>query len=492
MFTTGKLVVIVFLLLGLSITVQKSAWALPDTPAPGGAGYCAPLDKIVDAVLTNPKLKPLTRNAISPKNPEGLLQFNGQQSLTKPLLEAYLDRAISHMNMWDERSQKFFCDTGAKFVHWADLGWGKLYTPADWKQLTDTIDKIHSTDCNQDIIFECGIMEITAKSTMDATQIPEWMLKILDDMGIQEKRKVGPNGKNYFCYEAMFDRNASDWPKRLVGLWDSTPASEGSVPDLTMLETQLYYAYLAAEYIDAGFEGIMFGQAGLTGKRDTGNMALNNICEFAKKWAAARAYRRAITLSSHVLKPTDYASSPSEKPKPLLTHYTFPSQLVYTNETPIGMEFGPYRKTGERRHNPKQVAMQLELPNDLPVLLELDNSGRANGPSPVCDEGYDDITAYANKNPEQRRAFLQKFYFECRKWRNADGNGRVHFALPGYRCLNVALSLHVLETGERSKPTSYYIPYKEDGGEELIIKELFKKARSPEDFKKPGSKASAK
>ena len=492
LFTAGKLAIFFLLiLLCLSITGQKSANASPDGPAPGGPGYCAPLDKIVDSVLANPKLKPLTRKAISPKNPKGPLQFLGQQSLTKPVLEAYLDRSISHMNTWDERAQKFFCDTGTKFVHWADLGWGRLYKADDWTQLTSIIDQIHSTDCTQDMIFECGIMEIVSLPTINATLIPDWMLKIFDDLGLQEMRKAGPNGKNHFCYEAMFDRNATDWPKRNVGMWDTNAANEGSVPDLTMLETQLYYAYLAAEYIDAGFEGIMFGQAGLTGKRDTGNVSLNNIIKFAKKWAAARAYRRALTLSSHVMKPTDYASSPSEKPKPLLTHYTFPTRMRYTDKTPIGMEFSPYLQAEGRRHGGKQVALQLEFPHDLPVLLEIDNYG-ATSPPNVCDETYDEITAYANKNPEQRAGFLEKFYFESRKWPNVDGNARVHFALPGYRYLHVAISLHVLETGERSKPSPYYMPYKEDGGEELMIKELFKKARNPEDFKKLGSKAAVK
>lgn len=479
LFTAVKLVIVLIVLMGLSFT---STSASTNEPATGGPGYCAPLDKIVDAVSANPTLKPLTRKAISPKNTKGPLQFMGQESLTKPLLEAYLDRSISHMNTWDERSQKFFCDTGTKFVHWADLGWGRLYTADDWKQLTDVIDQVHLSECNQDMILECGIMEIVSMPTLNATLIPDWMLKILDDLGIQEKRMVGPKGKNYFCYEAMFDRNALNWPKRNVGMWDANPANEGSVPDITMLETQLYYAYLAAEYIDAGFEGIMFGQAGLTGKRDTGNVALNNICEFAKKWAAARAYRHALTLSSHVLKPTDYAASPNEKPKPLLTHYTFPTRMIYTDTPRIGMMFSPYLKASGRRQGGKQVAMQLAFPHDLPVLLEIDNYGPTAPPN-VCDEGYDEIVAYSNKNPEQRAAFLKRYYFACRKWPNVDGNARVHFAMPGSRYLYAPISLFVLENGERSKPTSTYLPYKEEGGEEETIRELFQRARNPEDFK---------
>ena len=483
-----KSVALMMLLLCLLVLNPQAGQASDDQSDANSPTNRKPLDVIISAVIANPDLKPLTRKALSPKDRKGPLQFYGQDSLTKPLLEAYLDRAIVHMSassyppsLWKERSRKFLNDTGAKFIHWADIGWVRRYAPENWTKLTDQIDAVHNTDYGADVLFECGVMEAVGKIQIDSTPIPKWLLTVLTDTGIQDKRKIGPNGKEFFSYEAMFDRNAEDWPKKYVGLWNADPAFEQSVPDLTMLETQIYYAYLIAEYIDSGFEGVMFGQTMLTGARDKDNAALNSICNFARRWAAARGYRKAVTLTSHVNRNTDY---PKSNGKPIFTHITWPSRLSVRNDEPLVLQFGPDVKAKGHRQSGEQIVGLLKLDHDLPILLEIDNYSRRNGPSAVCDEGYDEITGYAVQSPEQRSEFLKHYYFECRKWRDKDGNARVHLAMPGHRCLNVPVSLYTLENGEPSPPTSFYWPYKEEGGEEETIKELFQKARMPGEFAK--------
>lgn len=448
----------------------------------------AAINAIADAVIANPEIKPLKRNAIKPAGRKSQFYFYGQKNLTKPVLEAYLDRAIVHMSgsssepeVYSERSRQFLKDTGTKFIHWADLGWVRLYTQKDWDKITSEIDAIHGTGWGSDIIYECGIMEAIGRDAINNTPIPQWLLKILDELGVQDIRKAGPKGKEYFSYEAMFDRNAADWPKNLVGLWYANPEHEQSVPDITMLETQIYYAYLMAEYIDAGFEGVMFGQTMLTGARDKDNSALNALCKFAKKWASARAYRRAVTLTSHVYNATDYPKSPASKAKPLFTHLTWPTRLSYSEKPPYTIQFGPDVKATAKRQGGEEIIHLLSLPHDMPILLEIDNFG---GDPRINDFADDDITAYAAKTQVERRAFLEKYYFDSRKWRNAEGNGRVHFALPGYRGILRSVSLYTLPNGDLSKPVGAYLPFREDGGEEDTIRDLFDQARLPKDFEK--------
>ncbi|MHB1001885.1 MAG: hypothetical protein ACYC27_21810 [Armatimonadota bacterium] len=448
----------------------------------------AVINAIADMVMDDPSIKPLKRKAVKPANKKSPLYFYGQKSLTKPILESYLDQAIVHMSgsstepeVYGERSRQFLKDTGTKFIHWADLGWVRLYTQKDWDNIVSGVDAVHGTDWGSDIIFECGIMEAIGRHEIDNTPIPEWLLRILNDLGVQDNRKAGPNGKGYFNYEAMFDRNASDWPKNLVGLWYSNLEREQSVPGITMLETQIYYAYLIAEYIDAGFEGIMFGQTMLTGARDKDNSALNALCSFAKKWASARAYRHAVTLTSHVYNATDYPKSPASKAKPLFTHLTWPSRLSYSEKPPYTIQFGPDVKATAKRQGGEEIIHLLSLPHDLPILIEIDNFG---GDPRINDFADDDITAYAAKTPVERRAFLKKYYFDSRKWKNADGNGRVHFALAGYRCLIRRISLYTLPNGDLSAPVNFYLPFREAGGEEDTIRELFKQARTSKDFPK--------
>jgi hypothetical protein len=298
----------------------------------------------------------------------------------------------------------------------------------------------------------------------------------------EDQRTFGPKGKNYFNYEAMFDRSDEDWSKRMVGRWSADPANEQSVPDITMLETQIYYAYLIAEYVDAGFEAVLFGQAMLTGARDTDNGAMHSLCNFAKKWTAARGYRQAVALSSHVFRVWEYPKSQPDKAQPLFTHLSWPTRLSYTDKTPSGMQFSPDVQPVGKRHGGKELKLVMELPHDQPVLFEIDNYGMSEAKE-VCDEGYDEITAFANKSPKQRSEFLKHYYYECRKWRNKDGGARVHLALTGYRWLCAQVSLYQLPNGEPSKPVGIYVPYKEDGGEETTIAELFRSARSPADFR---------
>ncbi len=299
----------------------------------------AMLNAIADAVLQDTDRKPLTRTVVHPLEPGSPLQFMGREELTRPLLQAYLDRAVVHMFDWGERTREFYRDTGAKYVHWADLGWARRYTADDWAMLTAEIDAIHGTDWGADMLFVAGVMEAVCSANTSNTLIPQWLLTILVEEGIQEQRTFGPNGPEYFNYEAMFDRDADNWPDHFVGLWVQTEDREQGPPDITMLETQIYYAYLIAEHLDAGFEGIMFGQAMMTGARDHDNGALHALCSFARRWAAERAYRKTVLLTSHIIEPRDYPKAPHPDAQPLFDLIKWPTRLSYTDEKPFGMHF---------------------------------------------------------------------------------------------------------------------------------------------------------
>jgi hypothetical protein len=291
----------------------------------------------------------------------------------------------------------------------------------------------------------------------------------------------GPNGLECFNYDAMFDRNAPDW-QHLVGLWSKGEGRESGPPDLTMLETQVYYAYLIAEYLDAGFEGIMFGQTMMTGARDHDYAALYALTRFARAWAAERAYRGTVTLTSHVIEMPLWPAEPAAERRPFFTHITWPTRLSTTDTNPFGMHFGPGVKAVNGRQGGAEIERLLAFPYDLPILLEVDNYGRTPGPSAVCEQGYDEITAFAAQPARARAGFLQHYYFASRGWLNAHGNPRVHLALVGNRCLNLSLSLGTDADGEPFPATSFYVPFAEMGGDEHAIAEALRYARSPEWF----------
>jgi hypothetical protein len=433
------------------------------------------LSRIVQHVQANPGVKPLTRTVLHPANTNSPPHFDGQSSLTKPLLDAYLDQAVTHMNGhwddWNVRGMQFLECSGTKFIHWGDLGWARLYTAADWQKITAAADMIHGSPWGCNMILECGIMEAIYPSQADNQRIPDWYLHVLQDLGIQQKRSFGPNGPQYFCYESMFDRNAPDWP--WVDIW----GSGSGAPDITMLETLLWYSWLAAEYIDAGFEGIMWGQIMLTGTRDYDHAASYGLCEFSRQWANARGYRRAMTLTSHVNRTWNY---PTNSSNPVFTHLTWPTRMRYTTNAGFGMQFGIGVPASPPQQGGQEIEAILQLPGDLPILLEIDNYGP--GEKWVCDQGWDEITAFARKPAADRRAFLDHYYYAMRNWTNSAGNNRIHFALPSLRPLNVATSLGVDTNNVPFSALGLYEPYREVGGDEDKIRELFLNARLPAYF----------
>lgn len=445
------------MLIAASVVVVAASAALAEKAPASEANRI--LTHISDAIISGRAGKPITRSIASPRKQSAELTFAKQSDLTSDLIDRYLSRAISHFLPWGKpaRSRRFLENTGTKYIHWSHLLWGQ--SPPEWKTLCSEIDSVHGTDWGADVVYEAGVMECVYRSQVDSVRIPDWLYKCMDDLGINKTRKPGPKGERYFSYENMFDRTADDWPPQNIGRWDRDEkgVDRGSVPDITMVETQLWYAYLITEYIDAGFEGIFFGQIGLTGARDTGNECTWELCQFAKRIAAARAYRHAVFLSTHHYC-VPYKGQLSPDSPTIFTHMTWPSRMFYSSNHDFGMECG-LNATEDGQHRTRgEFQMLLKPPTDLPILIEIDNYGPVAKDSSIAadPEGDDEITAYMKKPHSAREGFLRYYYHEFQTYKNKLGKCRVHLAPSGERC--------------------GYMPYAENGGEEDVIKELFREA----------------
>jgi hypothetical protein len=127
---------------------------------------------------------------------------------------------------------------------------------------------------------------------------------------------------------------------------------------------------------------------------------------------------------------------------------------------PFGIECGLNAPVDGQHKCVQEYRQLLNTPHDLPILIEIDNYGQSAPASAyACDpEGDDEITAYMKKPHWARAEFLRHYYSEFLSYQNACGKtGRVHLAPSGERC--------------------GYLPYKENAGEEEIIKALFGTAR---------------
>ena len=180
------------------------------------------------------------------------LNFEFKDKIDEQVLKNYLSRSItltfiSSPSANVEEDLQFIQDIGAKYISRAITPWR---AETDYEQATlkykTVIDEAHKFDA--DIIFETCIFE-TVFPNVDEVEIPDWVFNAFDL----------PAEKRVFNYDLMLFPN---------GDFHNHWGNGGSIPDITQLETQLYFYFRACKYIDAGFEAIHWGQVLLMGKDD--------------------------------------------------------------------------------------------------------------------------------------------------------------------------------------------------------------------------------
>jgi hypothetical protein len=83
------------------------------------------------------------------------------------------------------------------------------------------------------------------------------------------------------------------------GRYDNIWLPGTSVPDLTRQEAQMWFYYRAKRFIDAGYEGLHFGQIQLMNENDTDNTAVQSVVNRIRNYAATNARRHWIFCNAH-------------------------------------------------------------------------------------------------------------------------------------------------------------------------------------------------
>jgi hypothetical protein len=139
-------------------------------------------------------------------------------------------------------------------------------------------ERIHSID--PEIIIQAGIFEWVSRD-VERLEIPE---RVFCEFGrLSEKRT--------FRYNDMLFEDGS-----YVGLWN--PGA--SVPDISRIETQMWFFHLASSYIDAGCEAIHFGQVEIVGKNDPELLIWSSMLTRIRKYASQHARRGMVICDAHV------------------------------------------------------------------------------------------------------------------------------------------------------------------------------------------------
>ena len=339
--------------------------------------------------------------------------FDG--NISEEVLRNYLSRAITMGEVCTspdfkvdgvdnclEDDIRLIKNIGAKFIGRAIFRWGNEQNLNDKKFLQyarEVIKEVH--DFDSDVIFQAAIFEAVTPNVAEII-IPEHVLKSFG-LPIQ----IRP-----FDYNAMLFSN---------GLYKNH-FGKASVPDITSNETKMWFYYLASEFIDAGFEGIHWGQVELMGARDKDLTHWIEMLGKIRDYASKHARRHFILNDAH---------GPSggylKDGVHLLDFNSFPLRLWENEAEPMAVVL-PNKVHFNSIYNRSRGGMTASgwSCENLPYLVEFDNFGISKKPGKANRSdhyiwGYDEISWLSVQTVEDQKKYLEYIYYAVRE-KDADGH----------------------------------------------------------------------
>lgn len=339
-------------------------------------------------------------------------RFN--RNISEEVLRNYLNRSITMAEICT--SPKFKGDgkdstladdirliknTGAKFIGRAIFRWGSEQSLNDPDFLTfakNVIKKVHAFD--QDIIFQAAIFEAVSEN-VSKVAIPAQVFKAFG-LPVEERN---------FDYEAMLYTN---------GLYKDQWGKGNSVPDVTQTETKLWLYYLATKYIDAGFEGLHWGQVALMNAKDEDLTHWFELLDKIRAFAKSHARRHFVLNDAHTPDGGFVRDG-----KLLMDFHSFPLRIKEDSIQEMkGILQEGFQDALYNKSKGGKTACGWSC-KSLPYLVEFDNFGVSKHPGKGHSEapfvwGYDEITWFSMLSPESQKEWLEYAY----KWvSTTDNNG---------------------------------------------------------------------
>lgn len=380
------------------------------------------------------------------------LEFQFDGPVSEPVLRSYLSRSMTLMYLLNGQGDlddniRMMKETGVKFAGRAVYNWGREQggesaIPKKLEQVKTAVAKVHSAD--PEIILQACVFEIVSQDVNNLA-VPAWTFEALGRAS--EKRN--------FRFEEMgypSGRGSNQWGRATC------------IPDVSRPETQLFFHYLAASYIDVGCEAIHFGQAEIMNGNDPDLKHWSGVLERTRAHARRHARRHAVLCDAHVPHGGLVCDG-----RLLLDFHTFPLRIEEIENAPqegrlrVGFTDALYQRSkGGVTPNGWRC-------DHLPYLVEFDNYGRSTetgkaGMGRFWVWGWDEITWFSQQPETYRNQWLKYAW----TWvRENDPAGYVQ--MPGIRCLSGAAGGKRFYYVNRSSPA---VP---DGfGQEETIREIWR------------------
>jgi len=299
---------------------------------------------------------------------------------------------------------------GAKFAGRAIYMWGgETRLEALLTDGAMVAGKVHQAD--PDVVLQAAVFEIVT-TQVKQIPVPGWVFEAFD---------LDPEKRN-FNYDSMLYPDG-----KRVDHW-----SKGkSVPDMSQMETRMWFFYMAARYINIGVEAIHFGQVEIMDDRDPDRAYWNDMMTRVRNYASQNARRHMVLCDAHV--PSGGIVLPDGKL--LFDFHSFPLRIEEIGDKPEQgvLQVGYLDSLFLRSKG--GVAPSGWQCESLPYIVELDNFGGSGGHEGenygqhFC-WGYDEITWFANQSENYRDLWLNYAW----NWiRRTDPNG--YLQMPAGRVL---------------------------------------------------------
>ncbi len=332
-------------------------------------------------------------------------------AITRTDLESYLSRTVTMEGMlhgWGNLDEqiRFLQRVGARFAGRTLYLWG---SEQNFAQLlaaaVPAATKAHES--LPDLVLQGAVFEIVT-TQINNVAVPNASLEAFDL----------PKEDRHFDYDAMLYESG-----KFVNHW----GKGSSVPDMSRIETQLWFYTAATRYIDCGVEAIHFGQVSLMDQHDPGHVGWRSMLDKVRVYAATHARRHFVLCDAHV--PTGGIVDDGHL---LFDFHSFPLRIDEVADKPqegvlkVGYLDSIY---GRSKGGITPSGWDCE---HLPYLVEFDNWGRSGREGQNIGGywiwGYDEIGWFAHQDSACRAQWLRYAW----DWvREHDPNG--YLQMPGSR-----------------------------------------------------------
>lgn len=349
--------------------------------------------------------------------------YNFQGRISREVLENYLSRATTFCELLNsektegelggnvEDNIRCIRNMGAKFIGRSIYMWGRESRfPGLLQRGKAVVERVHAVD--PDIVLQACAFEIVTKD-VEKLKVPRW---VLDEFGVEYETRS-------FKLDSM--RYADGHMK------DKWGRGNAIVPDMSRLETRMWFYFLVRSYIDIGVEAIHFGQVEIMDDSDKDHQHWHDLLNRVRRYARRKGRRGFLICDGHV--PSGCVYDPNGGL--LFDFHSFPLRIEEVGDTGEQGELivGHFDSIfGRSGGGITPSGWECE---SLPYLVEFDNFGASGKEGQNIGQhwiwGYDEIGWWARGSEEYRRKWLS--YAWC--WvRSNDANGYVQ--MPGARVLH--------------------------------------------------------